>query len=321
MSSFPERRLLRPPPSLPIRHHHPALARAFPPALPHVPPGPAPLARVISPFLPRPPETAESPGALVIAPRWDAAPRPPSVRSGRDHDAAPSAAPRRSLGEPTEPATDRRSRSEPDARAVVSRPQPPALPAGSGQLLLPGLDLPVVPARRAARIATRPQAPAREALASYPDVAPTDLCRHAKTLGRAGELLVDSLFARLGERLLEAPEHEAYDRILWLPGQALRVQIKTRHRASGGQWVFTLTRGYQRGPGGTRPYAPDDYDILAAVLLSEGVVSFAPRGLHRHCIPLSAMTRLRTRPRDSLDAALRALGHDAAIPQRVQAAA
>ena len=201
----------------------------------------------------------------------------------------------------------------------MSRPQPPALPAGSGQLLLPGLDLPVAPT--ASRPAAPIAAPAREALARYPDVAAADLCRHAQTLGRAGELLVDSLFARLGERLLEAPEHEPFDRILWLPGLSLRVQIKTRHRASGGQWVFAPSRGYRRGPGGTRPYAPEDYDILAAVLLSEGVVSFAPRGLHRHCIPLSAVMRLRARPRESLDATLRALGHDAAIPQRVQAAA
>lgn len=296
MPSFPERRLLRPPPSLPIRHPRPA---------------PAPA---VSPILPPPPAIRVSRTALMIALARDAAP----VRL-----LAPRSSPNES--DPDGLAPDGLAPDAPEPPAVEARPQPPALAAGAGQLLLPGLDLPLAPvqfpARRAAPIAARPDAPAREALASYPDVAAADLCRHAKTLGRAGELLVDSLFARLGERLLEAPEHEAYDRILWLPDQALRVQIKTRHRASGGQWVFTLTRGYQRGPGGTRPYAPGDYDILAAVLLSEGVVSFAPRGLHRHCIPLSAVPRLRARPRDSLDATLRALGHAAAIPPRPQAAA
>lgn len=325
MSSFPERRLLHPPPALPPRHRHPALARAFTPALPQVPHDPAPLARVIRPLLPRPRAARVSPGALVITPPWDATPMPPlalpSPQPGDDHDAAASAAPRRPQGEPTEQAADCRSPGGPDARAVESRPQATALPAGSGQLLLPGLDLPVAPARRAAPVAARPDAPAREALASYPDVAAADLCRHAKRLGKAAELLVDSLLMRLGEQVFPSDEHEPFDRVLWLPGRPLRVQIKSRHRCHEGQWVFTITKGYQRGPHGTRRYEQDDYDILALVILPESVVCFVPRGLHRHCVPQGAIARLRARPRDSLDAALRALGHDAAVPQRAQAAA
>jgi hypothetical protein len=165
----------------------------------------------------------------------------------------------------------------------------------------------------------RPVSPAlpgaREALADYPDIAAEDLCRHAKRLGKAAEMLVDSVLVRLGERVFPADEHEPFDRILWLPERPLRIQIKARHRRLGELWLFNVTRGYQRGPTGTRPYDIDDFDLLALVALPEGVVKFTTGGAPRYRIHQREIPALRARPRDSLDAALRALGLDEAIPR------
>ena len=77
------------------------------------------------------------------------------------------------------------------------------------QLFLPGMTMPSRPAETHN---------AREALASYPDMTTTNLCRHAKVLGIAAELLVDSVLMRLGERAYATPEFERHDRVLLLPG-------------------------------------------------------------------------------------------------------
>ncbi|MGY6412030.1 MAG: hypothetical protein ACXIUV_13540 [Alkalilacustris sp.] len=153
-------------------------------------------------------------------------------------------------------------------------------------------------------------------MAAYPDLPAADLCRHAKRLGTAAELLVDSVLMRLGERVLPVDEHEPFDRILWLPGRPLRLQVKARHRCSGHAWLFNVTRGYGRSPEGVRPYGEDDFDILALVVLPEGVVKFVLPGAAHPRIHRREIAGLRARPRDSLDAALSALGLDAAIPRR-----
>lgn len=186
-------------------------------------------------------------------------------------------------------------------------PPPPA----RGQLMLPGFAPLPEPRRHAASAGE-----ARETLAAYPDLPAADLCRHAKRLGKAAELLVDSLLMRLGERVLPVDEHEPFDRILWLPGRPLRLQVKARHRCSGHAWLFNVTRGYGRSPEGVRPYGDDDFDILALVVLPEGVVKFVLPGAAHHRIHRREIAGLRARPRDSLDAALSALGLDAAIPRR-----
>jgi hypothetical protein len=175
------------------------------------------------------------------------------------------------------------------------------------QLLLPGFTPPDRPAENR---------DAREALAAYPETPVADLCRHAKILGRAAEQLVDSLLTRLGERVYPADEHERHDRLLILPdGASLRVQVKTRHtQAPNGDYIFTLRQRSERGCTGRGPYRPEDFDILAAVILSENVVRFTADWQLRQVIHISEIADLRRNPRLSLDAALARLGHTDAIP-------
>jgi hypothetical protein len=175
------------------------------------------------------------------------------------------------------------------------------------QLLLPGFT----PPDRPAEIRD-----AREALATYPDTPVADLCRHAKILGHAAEQLVDSVLSRLGERVYPADEHERHDRLLILPsGVSLRIQVKARHsQAENGDFVFTLRQRSERGCTGRGPYQPQDFDILAAVILSENVVRFTADWQLRQVIHVSEIAELRRNPRASLDAALVRLGHTDAIP-------
>lgn len=204
----------------------------------------------------------------------------------------------------------------PAGSAHSPRPAPSAAGAlrpSDGQPMLPGLGLEAAPL-------PRPATDPRSALANYPDIPAGALCRHAKMLGRAAELLVDSLLVRLGERVFPVDEHEPFDRLLWLDGQPLRVQIKSRHRRLGALWPFEVRKGYQRAPEGTRPYGADEFDLLALVVLPEAVVKFVPAGGVRHSIHQREIAALRARPRDSLDAALRALGLETAIPRCGEAA-
>jgi hypothetical protein len=157
---------------------------------------------------------------------------------------------------------------------------------------------------------------AREALATYPKMSTPDLCRYAKFLGSAAELLVDSLFMRLGERVYPMPEHERHDRVLILPDDTpVRVQVKTRHSVNAtGDYVFNLKQRSERGATGRGPYAATDFDILAMVILAEGVVRFTADWHSRHVVRVSEIAELRRTPRASLDAALARLGHIDAIP-------
>ncbi len=175
------------------------------------------------------------------------------------------------------------------------------------QLFLPGMTMPSRPPEIR---------DAREALATYPDTPVEDLCRHAKILGRAAEQLVDSLLTRLGERVYPADEHERHDRLLILPsGASLRLQVKTRHaQTDRGDYIFTLRQRSERGCTGRGPYQPHDFDILAMVALTEGVVRFSADWQLRQIIHASEIPELRRHPRRSLDAALARLGHTDAIP-------
>ena len=177
------------------------------------------------------------------------------------------------------------------------------------QPFLPGLTPPPRPAL--AR-------DARAALAQYPDVAPGDLCTHAKILGHAGERLVDCVLATLGERVIAAPEHEQFDRLVWLDTCLLRMQIKTRHVPTGDSYDFIVRRGYQRGPDGTRPYDRGDFDMLALVALPHFVVKFTSEWHHAHRITAAEIPGLRRSPRASFDDALRDLGLHDAIPDRTR---
>jgi len=167
------------------------------------------------------------------------------------------------------------------------------------QFLLPGFQPPPPP----------PECrDARADLRDYPDIPGRVMCQYAKQLGAAGELLFDSLMMRLGERALPCAEHEPFDRVLWLPDGLVRVQIKTRHTATGDSYVFDIKKGYQRGPTGTKPYDPSEFDLLALVILPEGVIHFTAEWRQTHRIRLSEIPRLRARPGGSLAAALDRLG-------------
>jgi hypothetical protein len=175
------------------------------------------------------------------------------------------------------------------------------------QLYLPGIIMPARPTEIR---------DARAALASYPDMTTEDLCRYAKWLGASAELLVDALLMRLGERVYPMPEHERHDRVLSLPdGTPVRIQVKARHSmTTSGDYVFNLRQRSERGATGRGPYEVTDFDMLAMVVLAEGVVRFTADWQSRHVIHVSEIPALRRAPRASLDEALARLGHARAIP-------
>lgn len=149
---------------------------------------------------------------------------------------------------------------------------------------------------------------AREALRDYPNIPGHVMCRFGKQLGAAGELLFDSVMMRLGERFVSCAEHEPFDRILWLPEGFVRVQVKTRHSMTGDSYVFDIKKGYQRGPNGTRPYERSEFDMLALVILPEGVIRFTSEWRNTHRIRMCEIPRLRARPAESLLDAFNGLG-------------
>jgi hypothetical protein len=100
------------------------------------------------------------------------------------------------------------------------------------QPYLPGIKPPQRAENRDARIA----------LASFPAMSNQILRRHAKPLGHAAELLVDSVLMGLGERACRAAEFESHDRVLLLPdGALIPIQVKARHCCTQtGAYVFNL---------------------------------------------------------------------------------
>lgn len=145
-------------------------------------------------------------------------------------------------------------------------------------------------------------------LLDYPYLHADTICAHAKELGLAAELLVDSTLARLGISYASFGEHSAYDRVIWTADRCLRLQIKARHRATERAYVFDIKKGYQRGPTGTKPYEPGEFDILALVALPEKAVRFTAEWRSSHRITLCEIPRLRARPAESLMEALEHLG-------------
>src|SRR6056297_835617 len=147
----------------------------------------------------------------------------------------------------------------------------------------------------------------------YPDLAGDVLCERAKELGLAGEFFVDSILTRLGVPFAQFGEHSAFDRLIWIGGRCLRMQIKSRHRMSGTGYHFEIRKGYQRGPIGTRPYDRGDFDLLALVGLPHDVVRFTSDWRLSHRITTSEIPQLRARPGASLSAALQDLGLDSTL--------
>lgn len=169
----------------------------------------------------------------------------------------------------------------------------------SHQLHLPGVELPFDSSRLI---------DLSWALWPFPEVPHYVLSRHAKMLGQAGEHLVDSLLCRYGLISLPVPEVLPVDRLVVHPDRLVRIQVKTSSSCRDGAYHFSLHKGYQRGPTGIKPYAPNDFDIAAFVVLPENVVLFTASKQASCRIPISEIAHLRARPRDSLDEALLELG-------------
>ena len=174
------------------------------------------------------------------------------------------------------------------------------------QPLLPGID-PVCPAP-----GTDPATPA-DTLWSYPDCAALTLQQNAKMIGFAGELFVDSVFARLGLHSSSVSEGLPYDRLLLVDGEGIPIQVKATTNTQSGAFRFSATQGYRRSPRGVRPYSEDAFDILALVALPENAVFFTASKALTHCIPMAQVPMLRARPQITLAQALRSLGH--AVPK------
>jgi len=173
------------------------------------------------------------------------------------------------------------------------------------QPFLPGLSAP----------ATAPAASHMSAsLLQYPHVSAQALYENAKTLGHAAELLVDSVFARLGVPAASFPECSRFDRVIWIGTTCLRVQIKGRHRMTEGAYHFDIKRGYQRGPNGTRDYDRGDFDLLALVGLPDDIVKFTARWAKSHVIRGHEISGLRACPGASLRQALSDLGLSGTAP-------
>lgn len=142
----------------------------------------------------------------------------------------------------------------------------------------------------------------------YPDVPADVLMANAKWLGLSGEHLVDSILLRFGLYTTPLPETLPADRMLFLPGGPLRVQIKTTSSLRVHGYSFCVSRGYHRAPSGVRPYEPSDFDLVALVVLPENVVKFSAEKRQSHTIAHREIPVLRAYPRRSLDHALTALG-------------
>jgi hypothetical protein len=174
------------------------------------------------------------------------------------------------------------------------------------QPCLPGLDAP--------DIVSDTQTPEHKMM-QYPDLPGEVLCNRAKELGLAAEFFVDSILTRLGVPAAQFGEHSAFDRLIWIGGRCLRLQIKSRHRMSGSGYHFEIRKGYQRGPVGTRPYDEGEFDLLALVGLPHDVVRFTCECRPQHRIAAREIPGLRSRPGLSLAAALADLGLDpGAVP-------
>lgn len=151
--------------------------------------------------------------------------------------------------------------------------------------------------------ATSPQV-----LWNFPDISPEARQRHARALGQAGEALCDSLLLRYGLLPMVPPDHLPFDRLLTAGDLTARVQIKTTAVPTNGIWSFSLKKGYQGSPGGTRAYAPGDFDIAALVCLSENSIIFTTQAGPWFRFSQAEVAAAARDPRATLEQSLNDLG-------------
>ncbi|SFO38477.1 hypothetical protein SAMN04487859_13711 [Roseovarius lutimaris] len=145
-------------------------------------------------------------------------------------------------------------------------------------------------------------------LRDFPHVPRRALSANAKWIGRAGELLVESVLLRIGLVSAQLPEFMPADCIVYHPDALLRVQIKTCSKPRNGAFHFNVSKGYHRSPTGVRPYDRSDYDLLALVALSENVVRFTADRRQTQSFLVADVPGLRAYPRRSFDDALEGIG-------------
>lgn len=150
--------------------------------------------------------------------------------------------------------------------------------------------------------------PPTDDIRDFPDLSRATLTRHAKWFGLSGEYLVDSILLRFGIYTSHLPEMLPADRIVYHPAADLRVQIKTCCRPRNGYFHFSLTKGYHRSPTGVQRYAPDDFDVVALVALSENAVKFTTERQRSQKLSVGEIARLRADPCASLERAVADLG-------------
>lgn len=145
-------------------------------------------------------------------------------------------------------------------------------------------------------------------LMHFPDVGSDTLKHHGKLIGRAGELLVESVLLRMGLPSISPAEFMPVDFFVFHTNDILRVQVKTAARAKSGSYQFNISHGYHRSPRGVRRYAETDFDLLALVGLQDNVVKFSADRKRSQSIGMDEVDRLRRCPGKSLERALDALG-------------
>jgi len=145
-------------------------------------------------------------------------------------------------------------------------------------------------------------------LRDFPHVPRRALSANAKWIGRAGELLVESVLLRIGLVSAQLPEFMPADCIVYHPDALLRVQIKTCSKPRNGAFHFNISKGYHRSPTGVRRYDRGDFDLLALVALSENVVNFTADRRQAQSFSVADVSELRDHPRRSLDDALETIG-------------
>ncbi len=164
----------------------------------------------------------------------------------------------------------------------------------------------------------RPDLPVQNTeLMHFPNVDSDTLKHHGKQIGRAGELLVESILLRMGLPSVSPAEFMPVDFFVFHEIGILRVQVKTAARVNNGCYQFNISHGYHRSPRGVRRYAETDFDLLALVGLQDNVVKFSVDRRRSQTIGIEEIEGLRRKPGASFESALADLGGDQLAPAPV----
>lgn len=145
-------------------------------------------------------------------------------------------------------------------------------------------------------------------LRGYPDVEASVVCQEAQRMGAAGELFFRSCLTGLGFDLLDFPVASAADVGILLGDRCVRVQIKTVVRPRNGAYQVSFTRGYRNTGTGVYDYSPGDYDLGAAVLLTDQAIVYLPPTKRSSRITVDSIPDLHRTHTDNLYQSLTDIG-------------